>query len=134
MAFHSAVHQVGKDACNSLRVPLLRAEISLKHSSGFAGVIRSPLQLLFSAGAVEVPGAPGQNWFGLQAYPGASSSLRIRTVVLILQTRPITSATCLYELSEGLQLSFMASQRLSCLGLSKAISILQGDSCLIWIF
>lgn len=86
MAFPSAVHQVGKDACNSLRVPLFWAEISLKHGSDSAGVICSPLQLLFSARAVEVPGGLEQTWFGLQAYPGVSSSLRIRTVVLILQT------------------------------------------------
>lgn len=90
MAFHSAVHQVGKDACNSLRVPLLWAEISLKHGSGFAVVICSPLQLLFSACAVEVPGGLGQIWFGLQAYPGVSSSLRIRTVVLILQAQDLS--------------------------------------------
>lgn len=55
----------GWKRCNSLRVPLLWAEISLELGSGFAVVICSPLQLLFSASAVEAPGGLGQSWFGL---------------------------------------------------------------------
>lgn len=70
MAFHSVVQQVGKGACNPLCVPLLWGEISLKHGSGFAEIIGSPLQLLFSACTVGMPGYPSlgglrYNWFGL---------------------------------------------------------------------
>lgn len=58
MAFHSVVQQAGKGACSPLRVPLLWGEISLKHGSGFAEIIGSPLQLLFSACTVGMPGYP----------------------------------------------------------------------------
>lgn len=61
--------------CNMLRkmlavlcVPLLGGEISLKHGSGFAVVVWSHLQLLFSTCTAEVPRGLqwglGYSWFG----------------------------------------------------------------------